>query len=55
MIGAVIVEFRAARADEAPGAELLWAMKEEMAELYEGLDLDAPEMPNPQFSVRAGG
>lgn len=45
MISAVKVEFRAARAAEAPGAELVLAMKEEMADLYEGLDLDAPEMP----------
>ena len=39
------IDFRAGRADEEPGASLLQAMGDEIADLYDGLELDAPEMP----------
>ena len=39
------LEFRPARVDSGPGAVLVQAMREEMAVMYDGLDLDAPEMP----------
>jgi len=39
------LEFRLARVDAGPGAELAQAMREEIAVMYEGLDLDGPEMP----------
>jgi GNAT superfamily N-acetyltransferase len=41
----VAIEFRAGSVDSGAGAELVAAMREEMAALYHGLDLDAPEMP----------
>jgi GNAT superfamily N-acetyltransferase len=37
--------FRDGRADVSPGKELIAAMTAEMAELYDGLDLDHPAMP----------
>ena len=40
------IEFRDARPDDGPGAELVQAMRDEIAEAYDGLDLDGPEMPN---------
>jgi GNAT superfamily N-acetyltransferase len=36
---------RAIALDQEPAASLVGAMREEMAELYEGLDLDEPRMP----------
>lgn len=42
---AVEVEFRACRPDEEPGASLLQAMRDEIAQVYDGQDLDAPDMP----------
>jgi GNAT superfamily N-acetyltransferase len=39
------IEFRAARVDAGPGGELAQAMREEIAELYDGLELDGPSMP----------
>jgi GNAT superfamily N-acetyltransferase len=40
-----VVTFREGRADVSPGKELLAAMTGEMAELYDGLDLNHPAMP----------
>lgn len=39
------IEFRAASPQDGEGAALLRAMVEEMAELYDGLDLNDPAMP----------
>src|SRR5471030_18137 len=39
------LEFRRCAVGEAPAATLLAAMREEMAQLYDGLDLDDPRMP----------
>jgi GNAT superfamily N-acetyltransferase len=39
------IAFRAAQFDIGPGAALLQAMRDEMRELYEGLDMDADDMP----------
>jgi GNAT superfamily N-acetyltransferase len=39
------VEFRAARVDEGEGAVLADAMRAEIAEIYDGLELDGPDMP----------
>jgi hypothetical protein len=38
-------EFRGARVDAGPGGELAQAMRDEIAELYDGLELDGPSMP----------
>ena len=38
-------EFRVARVDAGPGGALAQAMREEIAEMYDGLDLDGPSMP----------
>jgi GNAT superfamily N-acetyltransferase len=40
-----MLDFRPCPADEEPAAALLAAMRAEMAELYDGLDLDDPSMP----------
>jgi len=37
--------FRTCAADEEPAATLLQGMRDEIAALYEGLDLDGPDMP----------
>jgi len=39
------LEFRAAPTDTGDGAALVAAMVAEMRDLYDGLDLDAPDMP----------
>jgi GNAT superfamily N-acetyltransferase len=39
------LSFRAVALDQEPAASLVGAMREEMMELYEGLDLDEPRMP----------
>jgi GNAT superfamily N-acetyltransferase len=39
------LSFRAVALDQEPAASLVGAMREEMRELYEGLDLDEPRMP----------
>ena len=39
------IEFRPASVQSGPGAELLRAMREEIAAIYDGLDLDGPQMP----------
>jgi GNAT superfamily N-acetyltransferase len=39
------IEFRDAEFDTGPGATLLQAMRDEMRELYDGLDMDSDEMP----------
>jgi GNAT superfamily N-acetyltransferase len=41
----VNIEFREARVDAGAGAVLAQAMREEIAEIYEGLELDGPDMP----------
>jgi GNAT superfamily N-acetyltransferase len=38
-------EFRDARVDAGPGAELAQAMREEIAVMYDGLELDGGSMP----------
>ena len=40
-----MLEFRACRIDEEPAAGLLQAMREEIAALYDGVDLDGADMP----------
>jgi GNAT superfamily N-acetyltransferase len=39
------LSFQAARIDAGPGAELAQAMRDEMAAVYDGLELDGPAMP----------
>jgi GNAT superfamily N-acetyltransferase len=39
------LDFREARVDTDPGAALVGAMRDEIAGLYEGLDLDGDDMP----------
>ncbi len=39
------IEFRDAEFDAGPGATLLQAMRDEMRELYDGLDMDSDAMP----------
>lgn len=40
-----MIEFRPCPVDEEPAAALLQGMRDEIAALYDGLDLDAPDMP----------
>lgn len=39
------IDFRPGAVDSGPGAVLIQAMREEMAAVYDGLELDAPDMP----------
>ena len=39
------IDFRAESAEQDPGARLLQGMRDEIAAIYDGLDLDSPEMP----------
>jgi GNAT superfamily N-acetyltransferase len=39
------LEFRAAQVDSGPGGTLAQAMRDEIAELYDGLELDGADMP----------
>jgi GNAT superfamily N-acetyltransferase len=39
------VRFEAARVDDGPGGDLAQAMREEIADMYDGLDLDGDTMP----------
>lgn len=39
------IDFRPGSVDSGPGAVLIQAMREEMAAVYDGLELDAPDMP----------
>jgi GNAT superfamily N-acetyltransferase len=39
------IEFRPAQVDAGPGGELAQAMRDEIAVVYDGLDLDGPSMP----------
>lgn len=39
------IQFRAADFDSGAGATLLQAMRDEMRELYDGLDMDSEDMP----------
>jgi GNAT superfamily N-acetyltransferase len=40
-----MLEFRMFAADEEPAATLVQAMRDEIAAIYDGLDLDGPDMP----------
>jgi GNAT superfamily N-acetyltransferase len=40
-----MIEFRTCPADEEPAAALVQGMRDEIAALYDGLDLDGPDMP----------
>jgi len=40
-----MIEFRPCPIDDQPAAALVQAMREEIAALYDGLDLDGPDMP----------
>jgi hypothetical protein len=40
-----MLDFRTCPADEEPGAALVQGMRDEIAALYSGLDLDGPQMP----------
>jgi GNAT superfamily N-acetyltransferase len=42
---AVVLEFHACPFDEAPASVLVQAMREEMAEIYDGLEIDNAQMP----------
>jgi hypothetical protein len=46
--------FRPCPVDDAPAAALVQGMRDEIAALYDGLDLDGPEMPKagPDRSAR---
>jgi GNAT superfamily N-acetyltransferase len=39
------IEFRAGCVDDGPGGELAQAMRDEIAVIYDGLELDGPSMP----------
>lgn len=39
------IDYRSAPLNTAPGAQLAQAMRDEIAQVYEGLQLDGPEMP----------
>jgi len=45
VIGGPVIEFRPAAVDAGDGELLVQAMRDEIAELYDGLDLDGPTMP----------
>jgi GNAT superfamily N-acetyltransferase len=40
-----MIDFRACPADEEPAAALVEGMRDEIAAIYDGLDLDGPDMP----------
>lgn len=40
-----MIEFRPCPVDEQPAAALVQAMRDDIAALYDGLDLDSPDMP----------
>jgi len=40
-----MIDFRACVMDDEPGATLVRGMRDEIAALYDGLDLDGPDMP----------
>lgn len=40
-----MIDFRPCPVDEQPAAALVQAMRDEIAALYDGLDLDSPDMP----------
>ena len=40
-----MLEFRPCPADEEPAAALVQGMRDEIAAIYDGLDLDGPDMP----------
>ncbi|HUO70142.1 MAG TPA: GNAT family N-acetyltransferase [Solirubrobacteraceae bacterium] len=40
-----LIEFRGARVDAGPGGELAQAMRDEIAVIYDGLELDGDSMP----------
>ena len=40
-----MIEFRSCPVDEEPAATLVQGMRDEIAALYDGLDLDGPDMP----------
>jgi GNAT superfamily N-acetyltransferase len=56
MCGAML-EFRPCPVDEEPAAALVQGMRDEIAALYAGLDLDGPQMPKagPQELAPPGG
>jgi len=45
MAGETAIEFRPASVDSGDGAALVTAMREEIAAIYDGLDLDGAQMP----------
>jgi len=45
MAGEAAIEFRSASVDSGDGAALVTAMREEIAAIYDGLDLDGAQMP----------
>jgi GNAT superfamily N-acetyltransferase len=40
-----VLDFRPCPVDEQPAADLVQGMRDEIAAIYEGLDLDGPDMP----------
>ncbi len=40
-----VIDFRACPMDDEPAASLAQAMRDEIAAMYDGLDLDGPQMP----------
>jgi GNAT superfamily N-acetyltransferase len=52
------IEFRAGQVDAGPGGELAQAMRDEIAVMYDGLELDGDRMPRagaPELSPPNGG
>jgi len=48
------IDFRPGRVDDGPGADLAQAMRDEIAEIYDGLVLDGPDMPKAGPSELSG-
>jgi GNAT superfamily N-acetyltransferase len=44
-LSGLMLEFRTCPADEEPAATLVQGMRDDIAALYDGLDLDGPDMP----------
>lgn len=49
-----MIEFRPVPVDQEPAASLVQGMRDEIASLYEGLDLDGPDMPKAGAAELAG-
>ena len=45
------MDFRSVSVEQEPASSLLQAMRDEMAALYDDLDLDAPDMPKARLDT----